>query len=153
MVQKQTSFTVAEVQLVYKSKCDITLRPKITRSTDCYDILLSTWNRDTIELCEEFKILLLNRANKVLAISTLSQGGTAGTVVDPKLVFTTAFKMKASSLILAHNHPSGELKPSEADIKMTRNLIEGGKFLDMPILDHLIISCNGYYSFGDEGLM
>jgi DNA repair protein RadC len=153
MVQKQTSFTVAEVQLVYKSKCDITLRPKITRSQDCYEILLSTWNQDTIELCEEFKILLLNRANKVLAISTLSQGGTAGTVVDPKLLFTTALKMKASSLILAHNHPSGELKPSEQDIKITRNLVECGKILDLIILDHLIISPNGYYSFGDEGLI
>lgn len=153
MVQKQTSFTVAEVQLVYKSKCDITLRPKITRSNDCYDILMCTWNQDTIELCEEFKILLLNRANKVLAISTLSQGGTAGTVVDPKLLFTTALKLKASSLILAHNHPSGELKPSQQDIKMTQNLIEGGKYLDIPVLDHLIISSHGYYSFGDEGLM
>jgi DNA repair protein RadC len=153
MVQKQTSFTVAEVQLVYKSKCDITLRPRINRSSDCYDILLSTWNQDTIELCEEFKILLLNRANKVLAISTLSQGGTAGTVVDPKLLFTTALKMKASSLILAHNHPSGELRPSEQDIKITRNLIECGKILDLIILDHLIISSNSYYSFGDEGLM
>lgn len=153
MVQKQTSFTVAEVQLIYKSKCNITQRPRITRSNDCYDILLSSWNKDTIELCEEFKILLLNRANKVLAISTLSQGGTAGTVVDPKLLFTTALKLKASSLILAHNHPSGELKPSEADIKITRNLIECGKILDLIVLDHLIISSNGYYSFGDEGLM
>jgi DNA repair protein RadC len=153
MVQKQNPFTVAEVQLVYKSKCDITLRPRITRSKDCYEILLSTWNQNTIELCEEFKILLLNRANKVLAISTLSQGGTAGTVVDPKLLFTTALKMKASSLILAHNHPSGELKPSEQDIKVTRNLIECGKILDLIVLDHLIVSPNGYYSFGDEGLI
>lgn len=104
MIQKQEPFEVAEVQLIYKSKCDITLRPRITRSNDCYDILLSTWNQNTIELCEEFKILLLNRANKVLAISTLSQGGTAGTVADPKLIFTTALKLKASSLILAHNH-------------------------------------------------
>ena len=153
MVQKQTSFTVAEVQLVYKSKCDITLRPKITKSSECYKILLSTWNHDTIELCEEFKILLLNRANKVLAISTLSQGGTASTIVDPKLLFATALKLKASSLILAHNHPSGELQPSQADISMTNKLIEGGKVLDLPILDHIIISSNGYYSFGDEGLM
>ncbi|MEJ7557077.1 MAG: JAB domain-containing protein [Pedobacter sp.] len=153
MVQKQTSFTVAEVQLVYKSKCDITLRPKISKSSECYSLLLSNWNQDTIELCEEFKILLLNRANKVLAISTISQGGTAGTVVDPKLLFTTALKLKASSLILAHNHPSGELKPSEQDIIMTRKLIEGGKVLDVIVLDHLIISPNGYYSMGDEGLM
>jgi DNA repair protein RadC len=153
MVQKQTSFTVAEVQLVYKSKCDITLRPKITKSSECYEILLSTWNPDTIELCEEFKILLLNRANKVLAISTLSQGGTASTIVDPKLLFATALKLKASSLILAHNHPSGELHPSQADISMTNKLIEGGKVLDISILDHLIISSNGYYSFGDEGLI
>jgi DNA repair protein RadC len=153
MIQKQELFAVAEVQLIYKSKCDITLRPRITRSSECYDILLSTWNQDTIELCEEFKILLLNRANKVLAISTLSQGGTAGTVVDPKLLFTTALKMKASSLIMAHNHPSGELKPSEADIRMTKNLVECGKILDLIVLDHLIITPNSYYSFGDEGLI
>ena len=153
MVQKQTSFTVAEVQLVYKSNCDITLRPRITKSSECYEILLSTWNQNTIELCEEFKILLLNRANKVLAISTLSKGGTAATVVDPKLLFTTALKLKASSLILAHNHPSGELSPSQADISMTNKLIEAGKVLDLPVLDHLIISSNGYYSFGDEGLI
>ena len=153
MVQKQTSFTVAEVQLVYKSKCDITLRPRITKSSECYEILLNNWNPDTIELCEEFKILLLNRANKVLAISTLSKGGTAATVVDPKLLFTTALKLKASSLILAHNHPSGELSPSQADISMTNKLIDGGKMLDLPILDHLIISSKGYYSMGDEGLM
>ena len=153
MVQKQKTFTVAEVQLVYKSKCDITLRPRITKSSECYEILLSTWNQDTIELCEEFKILLLNRANKVLAISTLSQGGTASTIVDPKLLFATALKLKASSLILAHNHPSGELQPSQADISMTNKLIEGGKVLDIPILDHLIIIPNGYYSFGDEGLI
>ena len=153
MVQKQTSFTVAEVQLVYKSKCDITLRPRITKSSECYKILMSTWDPDTIELCEEFKILLLNRANKVLAISTLSQGGTASTIVDPKLLFATALKLKASSLILAHNHPSGELSPSQADISMTNKLIEGGKVLDLPILDHLIVGINGYYSFGDEGLI
>ena len=153
MVQKQTSFTVAEVQLVYKSKCDITLRPRITKSSECYKILLNTWNHNTIELCEEFKIVLLNRANKVLAISTLSQGGTASTIVDPKLLFATALKLKASSLILAHNHPSGELQPSQADISMTNKLIEGGKVLDIPILDHLIVSSNGYYSFGDEGLI
>ncbi|MEJ7557075.1 MAG: JAB domain-containing protein [Pedobacter sp.] len=86
-------------------------------------------------------------------MSTISQGGTAGTVVDPKLLFTTALKLKATSLILAHNHPSGELNPSEADIRITDKLVEGGKLLDIPILDHLFISANGYYSMSDEGLI
>jgi DNA repair protein RadC len=73
--------------------------------------------------------------------------------VDPKLLFSTALKLKASSLLLTHNHPSGQLQPSQADISMTKKLIEGGKVLDIPILYHLIISSNGYYSFGDEGLI
>ncbi|MHA4896922.1 JAB domain-containing protein [Pedobacter sp. PWIIR3] len=153
MVQKQTLFAVSEVELIYKVKANLTERPKLTCSKDSYKVIISNWNLDRIELCEEFKIVLLNRATRVLGISTISQGGTAGTFVDPKLVFTTALKANASSIILVHNHPSGNLKPSEQDLRLTAKLVQAGKYLDLDVIDHLIVSPRGYYSLGDNWLM
>lgn len=106
-----------------------------------------------IGFLEEFKIILLNRANKVLGICPISLGGISGTIADPKLIFATALKASASGIILAHNHPSGNLKPSQVDIQLTKKLVEAGKFLDLGILDHLIIGSEGYLSFADEGLI
>jgi DNA repair protein RadC len=83
----------------------------------------------------------------------ISRGGISGTVADPKLIFAAALKASASSIILAHNHPSGSLKPSEADIRLTKKLKEGGLYLEIPVLDHIILSKEGYYSFADEGLL
>ena len=100
---------------------------------------------------EEFWILYLNRANEVIGKEQLSAGGTAGTVVDLKIFFKKALDARASSVIAAHNHPSGNLQPSEADIALTQRLYQSGKLLDLPLLDHLIISERGYYSFADEG--
>lgn len=102
---------------------------------------------------EEFWLLLLNRANKVIGKENLSKGGVAGTVVDPKMVFNIATRKLASAIVLSHNHPSGNLRPSEADKQLTRKLVEAGKVLDLPILDHIIIGHNAYYSFKDEGLI
>ncbi len=102
---------------------------------------------------EEFYILLLNRANEVIAKQQISKGGIAGTVADGKIIFNAAIEKKASGIILAHNHPSGQLKPSEADRKLTKNLIQFGKFIDLQVLDHLIFSENNYFSFADEGLI
>ncbi len=102
---------------------------------------------------EVFKILLLNRNNRVIKIDTISKGGVSGTVVDAKILFKKALDNLASSIILAHNHPSGNLKPSRQDITITNKLIEAGKILDISVLDHLIISEKGYYSFKDEGLI
>lgn len=102
---------------------------------------------------EEFWILLLNRANEVLRPVQISAGGVSGTVADPKLIFKQAVENLASSIILVHNHPSGNLTPSQADKDLTRKLREGGKLLDIPILDHLIFTDRAYLSFADEGLL
>jgi DNA repair protein RadC len=102
---------------------------------------------------EEFWVLLLNRANKITSKQLISKGGQAGTVADPKIIFNTALQNHASSVILAHNHPSGNLKPSQADIDLTRKLKSAGTFLDIPVLDHLIITDTGFFSFTDEGML
>ena len=100
---------------------------------------------------EEFWVLLLNRANEVLSKQNLSKGGVSGTVVDPKMIFKMATEQLASAIILAHNHPSGKLRPSQADINLTGKLKEAGNILEIPVLDHLIIGSNSYFSFKDEG--
>ena len=102
---------------------------------------------------EEFYVLFLNRANVVLSCEQISKGGLSGTVADGKVIFSQALKHKASGLILAHNHPSGQLKPSEADKRLTKSLVEFGKLIEIQILDHLILTNNNYLSFADEGLM
>jgi DNA repair protein RadC len=102
---------------------------------------------------EEFWVILLNRANVVMRQEKISSGGVAGTVADPKLIFKHALENLASSSILIHNHPSGNRQPSSADISLTKKLKEAGNFLDLPILDHLIYTDNGYFSFADEGLL
>jgi DNA repair protein RadC len=102
---------------------------------------------------EEFWILLLNRANKVLSRHLISKGGQAGTVADPKIIFKTALEHQACSVILAHNHPSGNTRPSQADIDLTRRFRSAGEVLDIQVLDHLIITDTTYFSFADEGMM
>lgn len=95
----------------------------------------------------------MNRGNRILGIYEVSSGGMAGTVADPKLIFGAALKSAASSVILSHNHPSGQLKPSTADLALAKKISSAGEFLDIAVLDHLIIAANGYYSFADEGLL
>jgi len=146
-------YQVSEITLHYQSKIKASLRPKINHSKDAYQIFHLHWDKTKLELQEEFKIMLLNRANKVLGIANISSGGIAGTVADPKLIFAAALKAGCSSIIIAHNHPSGNLTPSEADIKLTCKLREAGKFLDLPVLDHLIITAEAFYSFADEGVL
>ncbi|ETZ19873.1 hypothetical protein N824_06600 [Pedobacter sp. V48] len=102
---------------------------------------------------EEFWILILNTANRVIGKQIISKGGLAGTVADPKIIFKTALEHNAAFIILAHNHPSGNLKPSTQDLQLTKKLVEGGKMLDLQVLDHLILTDKGYYSFGDQGLI
>jgi DNA repair protein RadC len=102
---------------------------------------------------EEFWVICLNRKNEILKYKCISQGGMSGTVVDAKLIFAYALSEKASALILAHNHPSGSLKPSDADLSLTRKLKAAGQVLDINVTDHLIISDRGYFSFADEGLL
>ena len=147
----QTLFNVTEVELVYRNKVNPADRPKVTSSSSAYDILMEAWDMNKIELVEQFSILLLDRCNSCIGISTISQGGISACIVDPKIVFATALKARASSIILAHNHPSGNLKPSEADKTITKSLVAGGHILDLKVLDHLIVTPRSYYSFADEG--
>lgn len=102
---------------------------------------------------EEFWVVYLNRGNKILAKKQLSSGGMSGTVVDPRMIFKSALDQKAQALILCHNHPSGTAKPSEADIRLTKNMVEAGKVLEISVLDHIIITQKAFYSFADEGMM
>jgi len=102
---------------------------------------------------EAFKVIYLNQRNSVLSVKTLSEGGIAGTVVDPRLIYKEALNQTAVAIILAHNHPSGNLKPSKQDIAITEKMKSAGLMLDIKVLDHLIISEHGYYSFADEGML
>lgn len=142
---------VAEIQLTYKSNVKPSLRPKIAGSKDAYNVLVENWDDCKVEFVEQFKVMLLNRANKVLGIFEVSSGGSTGTVADPKLIFAAAIKANACGIILAHNHPSGNLSPSQTDMDLTRRMKEGGKLLEIQVLDHLIVTKEGYYSFADEG--
>jgi len=125
-------------------------RDKIMASKDVYEIMKPL----LIDLPhEEFWLLMLNRANFVIKKELISRGGVAGTVVDTKIIFKTAVDNYASSIIICHNHPSGNLKPSDADVKITKAIKEAGKIMEIPLLDHLIVTEDNYYSFGDEGLI
>lgn len=144
-------FQICEISVSYSSKVAAANRPKIAGSRDVFDLVLPIW--DDIEYRESFAVLLMNRANRALGIAQISSGGISGTVADPKVIFQHALKANASSIILLHNHPSGNATPSEADIHLTKKLVECGKFLDLAVLDHLIITTDRYYSFADEGLI
>ena len=102
---------------------------------------------------EEFWVLFLDRRNAVIKKSNVSKGGVSGTVADAKIIFKEAMQLLASAVILCHNHPSGNLKPSDADIQLTKKMKEIGNLVDVPVLDHLIITDKSYFSFGDEGLI
>jgi len=143
---------LAEISVRYKSKPG--KRVKITNSNDAFCALYPLFNVDTIDFKEEFLLLLLNRANVILGWFKLSSGGTFGTVVDIKIIFMLALKTNACNLILCHNHPSKNLQPSEADIKITRKVQDAGKLLEIGVLDHLIIASDrSFFAFSDEGLL
>jgi DNA repair protein RadC len=144
---------ISEIKLIYTRKVTANERPKVTCSQDAYGLFKENWNDLTINLFEEFKILLLDRDNRCMGIVSISQGGVSGTVVDAKLVFAAALKARACALILGHNHPSGNLKASQQDRSLTDKLINGGRCLDIPILDHIVMSDEDYFSFADSGII
>lgn len=144
---------VSEIELIYKTKVKNFERPQIKSSKDAYKLVLSAWDHNKIEFFEQFKVLLLNQAHKALGIYEISSGGIAGTVVDIRLIFSSALKANATSLMMIHNHPSGNLTASEADKQITRKVKEAGRLLDITLLDSLIITTESYYSFADEGAL
>lgn len=139
---------VAEIKVSY-SNTNLE-RIKVTNSQILYNLVLKQWDLDLIEFQEEVKIVLLNRANIVLGLYEMSKGGSSGTVVDIRIILGIALKCNASSIVIAHNHPSGSLEPSEPDKSITKKLKEACKLLDLNLLDHLIITKQGYYSFSDN---
>lgn len=127
-----------------------TEKPKITSSADAYEIM----KPDLLDLKhEEFWIILLNRGNRVIGKQIISSGGVSGTVADPKIIFKTALSLLASSIILVHNHPSGNLNPSQKDLDLTKKMKAAGQVLEIPVLDHIIFADQGYLSFLDENLI
>lgn len=142
-----------EVQLIYRNKMKACDRPTVDNPEKAYQTLKEIWDDTQIALVEEAKMLLLDNALRLMSYANISKGGTSATIVDPKIVFSIALKRRASKLIIAHNHPSGLLKPSQADRHITRKLEEAGSFLDLNVLDHIIVTDEGYYSLKTEGDM
>ena len=153
MMDKNKLLNVAEVEVWYKAKYPPKEFPQVRSSQDSFKVFTHVWDDKTLDYTEDFWVLYLNRANRVTGAMLVSKGGVSGTVVDAKVIFTGALKMNASSIILAHNHPSQNLAPSQADLNLTRRLKKGGELLDISVLDHLIITRQAYYSFADEGIL
>ena len=144
---------ISEIHISYSPNIPAGKMLHITSSQSCYDIFMACWNLDTIQYEERFAVMYLNRANRVLGIHQHSIGGTAGTIVDIKQIIGIALKCNASAFILCHNHCSGTLKPSAYDRDFTLKFREAAKLMGLVLLDHLIITLDGYYSFGDEGVL
>ena len=145
---------VNEISISYSGNLRLKDWPKITCSNDAVNLLYENWEKGTIGLHESFKILLLNNSNKVKGIYTLSSGGITGTLVDVRMLFAVLLKSLSTAVILAHNHPSGNTNPSEADKQLTQKISKGGEYMDIKILDHLILTPDGpFFSFADEGLL
>lgn len=145
-------FRVSEIEILYSPAIKSSERITITSSTDAERVFRRIWGQP-IELRECFYALFLNRANRVLGYFLVSVGGITGTVVDPRCIFQAALKASATGILLAHNHPSGNPQPSDADLELTRKLKDAGKILEITVLDHLILMPEGYTSFADEGML
>jgi DNA repair protein RadC len=144
---------VAEIQLSYQPKVRLSECPKIACSRQAYSILLEGWDKNKLEFVEQFKVMLLNKANRVIGVLLLGTGSVAGVAVDVRLIMFTAMKCNASGIIISHNHPSGNLTPSEQDKLLTKQVKDAGLVLDLPLLDHIIVTAEGFFSFADEGLI
>ncbi len=144
-------FNICEVQVSYSPKRRPKDLPEVSVSKAAFDYALAFWK--DIDYCESFCVMLLNRGNKVLGIRKISEGGIAGTLVDVRILFSIALTGLACSIICLHNHPSGNLTPSDADVRLTRKIREAGTILDIKLVDHLIITPDGYYSMADNGIL
>ena len=142
---------VSEIEISYTPKYLGFSKPKIKCSQDIYDILKELFDVNALTIKEECIALFLNRSNRIIGSYKVSSGGITSTVVDIRIVLGIALKSLSCGVILAHTHPSGNLQPSKADIDLTHNFREAARLMDIRLLDHLIISTEGYYSFADEG--
>lgn len=125
----------------------------ITGAESCVSVLREVFNKDTFDWTEEVVMLCLNRANKVVGFYKVSSGGLSSCILDPRVIFTIALNCGATSIILSHNHPSGNTTPSVQDKDITKKVKEAGKLLDIGLLDHIILTDDNYYSFMEEGIL
>ena len=139
-----------EIQVSYRT--EIIEKLMIDNSHTAFKLFLNSWNMDNIEFLEEFKVMFLNQANKVLGIYSLSKGGINQCTVDIRHIYSIALKVNASAIIVAHNHPSGNLKPSREDLRITSQIASAGEILNIKLLDHLIITEVDYFSIEESGL-
>ena len=153
-VQQLQSCPVAEFDITYKTKPGAVRDRKVVKqSTDIAEILKEIYNTDSFEWVESFIVIYLNKANKMLGFYKISQGGITGTVADPRIILQCALLSNATAIILSHNHPSGNLRPSKADEELTQRVKAAARYMDIQVIDHIIMSTEGYYSFSDSGLL
>jgi DNA repair protein RadC len=151
MIALKTS--IPEIQVTYKTEIPFDERQSLRSSEDSAKIFKQHYPEGKIELQEIFKVIFVNRANHVLGIHDLSIGGLTGTVVDIRILLAIALKSLSSGIVLAHNHPSGNIKPSQADISITKKISQACKLLEIQLLDHIIVTKEDYFSFADNGLL
>ena len=152
MVKTQSLFEIAEVSISYKAGIHTANRNKIGSSHCVYEIAKEV-AKEHMEHHECMYIMMLNNSNKVLGVAKLSQGGITGTLVDIRIMFQNLIKANATAFIMVHNHPSGTLRPSEADKHITKKAKSAAEMMDIKLLDHLIITSESYFSFADEGIL
>src|ERR1035438_7448042 len=136
---------ISEIEINYKPLQKVSELTKVTNSKDSVDFFRQIWS-ERMQYIEEFYVLLLNRASKIIGYSKISEGGTSGTVADPKMIFQAALKTNAHAIILCHNHPSGNTKPSDTDIALTKRVKQAGAVMEISVLDHVILTYESYFS-------
>ncbi len=144
--------TISEIEVAYRPLSKTILNP-ITQSKDAYDLIIREWDDNILEMIEEVKVIFLNRTNKQVGIYNLAKGGITGCVVDIRIILSIALKTLATGIILVHNHPSGNLKPSTEDKKITNELQKACEIMNITLLDHLIVTRKGFFSFADTNLI
>ena len=151
MLKQSLTKMVAEVRVSLFPHGSIEDRPQVINSKQAVMYFKATW--ENLNYHETFRVMFLNTAKMVIGIRDICIGGLEATVVDIRMIFQAALGVNATAMILAHNHPSGTLEPSVEDLELTRRIVEGGQFLDIPVVDHIILTEKRYYSFADDGLL
>lgn len=144
---------VGEIEVYYRRQVEFHEMFKVSCSDDAANYFRDQWGKRKIDHVEQFMVIYLNRSNRIMGWSRISLGGQSGTVVDPKIIFQIALKANAANIIMAHNHPSGNVKPSDQDLELTKKIVKAGKFLELRLLDHLILTSETYFSFANESLI
>jgi len=150
--RERQAYQLPQIELNYRNPQPYHERIRLNNSHASYVMLLENWS-DQIEFREEFNLLLVNNALQVIGIYNVSKGSNRATLVDVQMVMAAALKANATGMVLAHNHPSGNVLPSEQDIKLTKEIEKAAEMLNIRVYDHLIVTPTNYYSFLDEGML